>query len=218
MSFFLKLFGGSSNSVEKDLKKKRRMLELTENQMQVQEETYETLTETINTMKKHLESIKLREQEMILLHVQTEQELKEDYELYLAKQVKDEDYERKYEYSRKFLEETIIEKKRVIKLKMDEYIERIESLEKKAEDILKTKKLTQESNIKLAEDISNLEEARRKEFHASDDYNHLHDDDLEAGSSSTHVPLTTNTSEIQPHQEPLDHKGDLWTRQEEDLT
>ncbi|KAG2392892.1 hypothetical protein C9374_009469 [Naegleria lovaniensis] len=203
MNFLYRLFGSgaahhtsSSGNVEKDLRKKRRMLQLTEDQIHVQEETYETLTETIKNMKLHLESIKQREQEMILLQIDTERELQEDYENYLQKGKKDEEYEKKYEVSRKFLEETMAAKKQEIKAKMEEYEARIRSLELKAQEILKTKQVTEDTNYLLNEEVQRLETQRQKEFVASDNYDQLGaEEDLEASSN---IPLTLQTVSIQP--------------------
>ncbi|KAF0980887.1 hypothetical protein FDP41_012675 [Naegleria fowleri] len=204
MNFLYRLFGtgaahhhsSSSANVEKDLRKKRRMLQLTEDQIHVQEETYETLTETIKNMKLHLESIRQREQEMILLQIDTERELQEDYENYLQKGKKDEEYEKKYEVSRKFLEETMAAKKQEIKAKMEQYEARIKSLELKAQEILKTKQVTEDTNYLLNEEVQRLETQRQKEFVAGDNYDQLgEEEDLEASSN---IPLSLQTVPVQP--------------------
>ena len=220
MSFILNFFSSlfSKRNTEKDLKKKRRMLQLTEKQIEVQEETYETLTETIESMKKHLVSIRERENEMVTLQQQTELELQEDYENYLKKEQKDEEYERKYAFSRSFLDETMKEKKKEIEQKINEYLYRISELEKKAEELLKTKKATQNSNQELHEEVERLEQTRLQNT-VDSEYNHL-DDDLEAGAAT--IPLTLNTETLQPSSEQTEsgslHHGDLWEHKGDDLT
>ncbi|KAL9656301.1 hypothetical protein ABK040_007914 [Willaertia magna] len=215
--FFNWLFGNDKKNVEKELDKKRKMLRLTEEQIKVQEESYETLTETIDEMKDNLERIREREKEMIELQEQTLKELEEDYEQYLKKEQKDEIYENKYNLSKQFLIETMAQKRQEIKSKIEAYESKIEKLEKRREELLHTQKLTENNSKEINEEVDRLEKLRLGTL--PEDLSSMHEtEDLEAS-------LITSATTIQPREDdylyddyhepiaPIEHD-----KKEEDLT
>jgi chromosome segregation ATPase len=186
-------------SSEQDLQYKKSVYQLSQEQLQVEVETQQTLERTVEAFKKHLSEQLQKEAELAAYRDQLAEEVKFQYETYLATSSADgktdPEYERKYANTNKYLNETIPLAQLAIRQKIESYEAKIKNLEDKIQNLIEAREETQATSSGLARDVMELETQRNMDGYADTESDAIRL--LEQGGEGLGVTLASPDYDLQ---------------------
>jgi len=156
-------------NIKEDLHYKRRLLQCAKEQIRVETETQEQLEDSLLKFRDHLSNLKQRADELKHSRETALNDLENEKKAYDERGELDEQFERKYQNTERFLNETLLVQLETIEYKMRIYESKIENLQRQINEIGAIRERSIMNAEQLEHEIRELESLNVSENEVEDD-------------------------------------------------